>query len=65
MVTQAKSLTKKRGRPATGQGHVVGVRMQPDLLSQLDAFITTLPEPQPTRPEAIRQIVQTFLGPNP
>lgn len=63
MGAQDNSLTKKRGRPATGQGHVVGVRMQPELLAQLDEFITTLPDPQPTRPEAIRQIVQAFLGP--
>lgn len=52
--------TKKRGRPATGINPVVGVRLPPTLLSELDrwrlAQNTSL-----NRPEAIRRLVRERL----
>jgi hypothetical protein len=48
---------KKRGPAATGKGVLIGVRLQPPALAALDALIDTRPEPKPTRPEAIRQVL--------
>ncbi|PTD20432.1 hypothetical protein CV103_11380 [Sphingomonas fennica] len=54
--------TKKRGRPVTtGKGQLVGVRLQPDQLAALDTWIEAQPEPRPTRPEAIRQLLAERL----
>lgn len=53
--------TKKRGRPATGKGEPVNVRLQPEHLTALDAWITRQPEPKPSRPEAIRALVGMAL----
>src|SRR5829696_4374929 len=53
---------KRRGRPATGKGFTIGVRVHPNQLAILDAWIAAQPEPQPSRPEAIRQILNTSLG---
>lgn len=52
-------LTKKgkRGPAATGKGTLVGVRLQPPDLAALDAWIAAQPEPSPSRPEAVRQLV--------
>ena len=51
---------KKAGRPATGKGLGVLVRLRPAQLKALDAWIgrqtTTL-----TRPEAIRAMMETIL----
>ena len=56
--------TKKiqRGRPATGTGEPVQVRIQPDLMISLDAWIAAQPQPKPSRPEAIRQLMTMSLG---
>ena len=48
---------KKPGPAATGKGVLVGVRLQPPALAALDALIDTRPDPKPTRPEAIRQVL--------
>lgn len=48
MITQ-----KKRGPAPTGKGTLVGVRLQPDLLSVLDRFIAEQ-KPDMSRPEALR-----------
>jgi metal-responsive CopG/Arc/MetJ family transcriptional regulator len=52
---------KRRGPPPTGKGTPVQVRLQPDLLAALDAFIKGAPKPKPTRPEAIRRLVEAGL----
>lgn len=53
----------KRGRPATGKGTQVVVRLQPDDLAALDAHIAEHPEPKPSRPEAIRRVLsERFIG---
>lgn len=52
---------RKRGRPATGIGTPVLVRLSPELLSALDAFIQGQDRPI-TRPEAIRVVLADFLA---
>jgi hypothetical protein len=53
---------KKRGRPVTtGKGTLIGVRLLEDPLSNLDAWIATQKEPDLSRPEAIRRLVEIGL----
>jgi hypothetical protein len=55
---QETSLTqKRRGPKPTGQGHVVGVRLQPSDLEALDAWIASH-EGDQSRPEAIRKLMR-------
>ena len=61
MSGQETLIPKKRGPKPTG-GIGVMVRIQPALLAQLDAWIAGQPIPQPTRPEAVRRLVQQSLG---
>ena len=49
--------TKKMGRPATGKGTLIGVRLQPDLLAWVDTERAKI-EPEPTRPEFIRGLIE-------
>lgn len=49
--------TKKMGRPATGKGTPVMLRLQPDLLAWVDAERAKI-EPEPTRPEFIRGLIE-------
>jgi hypothetical protein len=51
---------KKPGRPATGKGEGVLVRLQPSQLAALDAWIAKQDRPL-TRPEAIRAMMETIL----
>lgn len=46
---------KKRGRPATGRGQTIGVRMSPEQIADIDAWISTRTE-KLSRPEAIRRL---------
>jgi hypothetical protein len=58
-------LKKKRGRPAgQGRGRGVGVmlRLHPPLRDSLDAWIAAQPDPKPSRPEAVRQLVERGLS---
>lgn len=60
MADQEKTvLTRKgkRGPAPTGRGTLIGVRLQPDLLAWVDAERAKI-EPEPTRPEFIRQLIQ-------
>ena len=52
--------TKRRGPLPTGKGTLVGVRLQPGDLKALDLWIRLNGKHQ-TRPEAIRQLVNTSL----
>jgi hypothetical protein len=53
---------KKRGRPiTTGKGTLIGVRLLEDPLSNLDAWIAKQKEPDLSRPEAIRRLVEIGL----
>src|SRR5205085_7764658 len=55
------STSRKRGRPATGINPVVGVRLPPELLDELDHW-----RAQETnisgRPEAIRRLIEAALS---
>jgi hypothetical protein len=55
-----KMVSKKRGRPATGQGTPVMVRIHNGDLAKLDKYRTKL-EGNLTRPEAIRRIIAEYL----
>ena len=58
MISQQQNDTKKKmGRPATGQGTPIMVRLQPDLLAWLDTERAKL-DPEPSRPEMIRQLLE-------
>jgi hypothetical protein len=61
MPKQTVLAQKRRGPPPTGKGHTIGVRVQPDLMTSLDTWISRQPKPQPSRPEAIRQILAKHL----
>lgn len=50
----------KRGRPPVN-AKAVQVRLPPDQLARLDAWIAEQPERQPGRPEAIRLLLQVAL----
>lgn len=52
---------KARGRPATGMGTLVGVRLQPGLLGSLDAWLMANDVKPKTRPEAVRQLLAKVL----
>lgn len=52
---------RSRGRPKTGIGPNIGLRLYPELEAALDAWIAEQPEPKPSRPEAIRRILRTAL----
>jgi len=58
----AKSSKKARGRPATGKGEPLLVRIQPAQLKALDAWVSHHPLPRPTRPEAIRRLLDIGLA---
>lgn len=63
-MTSSGDNIKSRGRPATGKGTLIGVRLQPDQLQALDAYIRVGNErdgEQLTRPQAIREILKTVL----
>jgi hypothetical protein len=55
---------KRRGRKPTGKGTPVQVRLAPNLLARIDAWIETLPDPRPTRADAIRSILRERFEPN-
>jgi len=51
---------RRGGRPATGKGVQVVVRVQPDLMAALDEFRAQQPD-APTRPEALRRLAWMAL----
>jgi hypothetical protein len=64
-VSMAKQQTllaqkKKRGPAPTGINPMIGVRMPPDELARLDAYIADHREPI-NRPTAIRKILNDYL----
>jgi len=61
MASQDTVITKKRRGPApTGKGTLIGVRLQPDQLAKVDAW-REAQDDAPTRPEAIRRLVESTL----
>jgi len=61
MAASAKMQPQKRGRPATGKGAPIHVRLQPEQLAKLDQWIAAQPD-QPTRPEAVRRMIAQVLA---
>lgn len=62
MADQEKTLLTRKGKrgPApTGQGTLIGVRLQPALLAALDAHIG---DSGKSRPEAIREMIEAQLA---
>ncbi|QDM29729.1 hypothetical protein FNL56_18385 [Tardiphaga sp. vice304] len=60
MTLQDKKIAKKRGRPATGTGRTIGVRIKSELAAQIDGW-RAAQRPIPSQPEAIRRLVETGL----
>jgi len=52
--------SERKPRPKE-TGILIGVRLQVNPLATLDAWIATLPDPKPSRPEAIRRIVDGWF----
>jgi hypothetical protein len=50
-----------RGRPRTGIGKPLGLRLYPDLERRLDAWASKQPD-KPSRPEAIRRLIELGLA---
>ena len=63
MAKQTVITQKRRGPAPTGKGTLVGVRLQPDDLGKLDAYISKQPD-EPSRPEAIRRVLDAALPAN-
>lgn len=61
MNASTRDITKARKPRAPATGTPVVVRMQPEQLAPLDAWIADQPEPKPSRPEAIREAVSEHL----
>lgn len=57
-ISKTKSLG---GRPRTDAKPVL-VRLPPKALSSLDTWIARQPEPRPSRPEAIRRLIEEALS---
>jgi hypothetical protein len=64
MARQTVITRKKRGPPATGKGELIGVRLQPPALAQLDAWIGDQDD-KTSRPEAIRRLLEQALSAQP
>ena len=61
MAAIAEDKKNKGGRPRTGIGPSIGLRLYPDLEAKLDAWIEVQPEPKPSKPEAIRRLLGEAL----
>jgi hypothetical protein len=57
---EKRSSQKKRGRPATGRGILLGVRLQPELLAQIDHYIQD-ENASMSRQVAIRRLIERAL----
>jgi hypothetical protein len=59
----AEGKKNKGGRPRTGIGPAIGLRLYPDMEADLDAWIARQPGPKPSKPEAIRRLLREALRP--
>ena len=60
MKKQSLISQKRKGPAPTGKGVPILVRIQPDKLATLDAYIAKQPD-EPSRPEAIRRVLDGAL----
>lgn len=56
---------KKRGRPPTGIGKAIGLRLYPDLEHAIDVWIDRQEEADLSKPEAIRRLLEQALQQQP
>jgi hypothetical protein len=49
------------GRPPTGIGKSIGLRLYANQEAKLDAWIEAQPDPKPSKPEAIRRLLGDAL----
>jgi hypothetical protein len=61
MISSIADTKKGRGRPKTGIGRNVGLRLYPELQARLDDWIAKQGEPDLGRPEAIRRVLDKAL----
>jgi hypothetical protein len=63
MITSIADSKKKRGRgrPKTGIGKAIGLRLYPELDAKLQRWIKAQPVPKPSQPEAIRRLLEQAL----
>src|SRR4029450_3982363 len=52
---------KKRGAPPTGEGTLIGLRLEPGALARVDRWAASQKD-HPSRPEAVRRLVELGLG---
>lgn len=55
--SRLSDIKKKMGRPRVGST-LIAVRLPPDELAALDAWIAAQDDPKPSRPEALRQFAR-------
>jgi hypothetical protein len=53
---------RPRGRPRTGIGPVISVRLYPEMEAALAAWIDGQPKPKPSRSEAVRRLIEKGLA---
>lgn len=53
---------KKRGRPPTGIGKAIGLRLYPDLEAAIDRWIDQQDDADISKPEAIRRLLEEALS---
>ena len=53
----------KRGRPSV-DSEAVNVRFERQTLTRIDAWVAAQPDPKPTRPEAVRRLLEKALTPS-
>jgi hypothetical protein len=61
MTGQETLITKKRGPKPTGQGTLIGVRLQPEQLAAVDTW-REAQDGVPSRPEAVRRLIDKGLS---
>jgi len=52
---------KKMGRPPTGIGRTIGLRLYPEMEAEVEVWIANQPDPKPSKPEAIRRLLGVAL----
>jgi hypothetical protein len=52
---------KKREAPPSGEGTVIGLRLEPGALARVDRWAASQKD-HPSRPEAVRRLVELGLG---
>lgn len=61
MLTEKNPSKRRRGRPATGSGDVIGLRLQRELEKGLEQWMADQKELSLTKQEAIRRLLRDVL----